>query len=35
LYREHWLGSAAAAADDGANRFIGTEILGAIDIEQG
>jgi hypothetical protein len=29
------LESAAAAADDGAHRFIGAEIFGAIDIEQG
>src|SRR5882672_9019683 len=29
------LKSPAAAADHGANRFIGPEILGAVDVEQG
>src|SRR6266853_5201905 len=29
------LKSAAATADHGANRFVGAEIFGAIDIEQG
>src|SRR5260370_37607824 len=35
FYRGHWLGLAATATNYRTPRFIGAEILGAIDIEQG
>src|SRR5216683_8059524 len=35
FYRGHWLGLAATATNYRTHRFIGAEILGAIDIEQG
>src|SRR6266481_7465413 len=35
FYRGHWLGLAATATNYCTHRFIGAEILGAIDIEQG
>src|SRR5258707_6553123 len=35
FYRGHWLGLAATATNYRTHRFIGAEILGAINIEQG